>query len=206
MIQELSGTEKATLLLSILGPQKAARILRHLPDDMANLLSARVATLPPPDPEVVNSIYAEISKKAIESSPIQAIESSVEEIKNEDVQVDDSDDDDLLDDLADEILTDDDIAVDNNESEIDSEADGHGESPIRLIPTKNIVKVLKNEKPRARNLFLMSIEDKKSDDVRTVLEIETGSDILGYQLIETPLLKEVQEIVVREVIKKAEVL
>lgn len=211
MISGLSGIEKATLLLSILGPQKASRILRFLPDDMANLLSSKVATLPPPDPEVISALYSEISNRSIsavaEKTAIPAkpdeqpvVEEIVEETEEEETE---EEEEQLLDDLADEILADEE---DESEVLISSEEKNYDKDSILLVSTKKIVNVLKEEKNRINNLFLLSIDSNKSEDIKTVFEMETGRDLSLSEVIEVPILARTREVVVKEVVKKAEMI
>ena len=67
-MKHLSGKEKATILLSILGPQRSARLLRKLPDEVSELVAARVATLPPPTGEMVQVLLSELSGNLLTSS------------------------------------------------------------------------------------------------------------------------------------------
>jgi len=55
----LSGREKATILLSILGADASSKILDYLPDDMADMLASGVNNLPKPSPEMLTSIMNE---------------------------------------------------------------------------------------------------------------------------------------------------
>ena len=58
----LTGREKATIFLSILGAEAAEKILRYLPEDLADLLASGVNQLPQPSPdnlqEVVNDFQS----------------------------------------------------------------------------------------------------------------------------------------------------
>ena len=55
----LSGREKATIFLSILGAEAAGSILRYLPDEMADLIAAGVNHLPTPSPDALNEVMQE---------------------------------------------------------------------------------------------------------------------------------------------------
>ena len=55
----LSGREKATILLSMLGADLSASILDHLPDDMADLLAQGVNNLPKPSPDTITRVLTE---------------------------------------------------------------------------------------------------------------------------------------------------
>ena len=55
----LSGREKATILLSILGADVSTRVIGFLPDDMADLLVSGVNDLPKPSPESISVVINE---------------------------------------------------------------------------------------------------------------------------------------------------
>jgi len=55
----LSGREKATILLSILGADASQRIIEYLPDDMADLLVSGVNNLPKPSPDMLSAVITE---------------------------------------------------------------------------------------------------------------------------------------------------
>ncbi|MFH1541842.1 MAG: hypothetical protein ABIE84_01985 [bacterium] len=55
----LSGREKATIFLSILGAETSSRILRYLPDELADLIAAGINHLPSPSPEALDEVMAE---------------------------------------------------------------------------------------------------------------------------------------------------
>ncbi len=55
----LSGREKATILLSILGADVSTRIIKFLPADMADLLVSGVNELPKPSPESISAVMNE---------------------------------------------------------------------------------------------------------------------------------------------------
>lgn len=65
----LSGKEKATLLLAIIGPQRAAQLLRRLPEEVADLLAAKVATLPQPSEDQISFLWGELSRNMLEAPP-----------------------------------------------------------------------------------------------------------------------------------------
>jgi flagellar motor switch protein FliG len=58
----LSGREKATILLSILGADVSTRVIRFLPDDMADLLVSGVNDLPKPSPEAISVVINEFRR------------------------------------------------------------------------------------------------------------------------------------------------
>lgn len=55
----LSGREKATIFLSILGAEVSARVLRYLPNELADLIAAGVNHLPTPSPEALYEVLDE---------------------------------------------------------------------------------------------------------------------------------------------------
>jgi flagellar motor switch protein FliG len=68
----LSGREKATILLSMLGADASAKVLKYLPEDMADLLVSGVNDLPKPSPDVLSEIFSEFREfVAPSSAPVQ---------------------------------------------------------------------------------------------------------------------------------------
>ena len=55
----LTGREKATILLSIIGAETASRVLRYLPNELADLIAAGINHLPTPSPEVLTEVMRE---------------------------------------------------------------------------------------------------------------------------------------------------
>ena len=55
----LTGREKATIFLSILGAETSARVLRYLPDELADLIAAGINHLPAPSPDALSEVLAE---------------------------------------------------------------------------------------------------------------------------------------------------
>lgn len=55
----LTGREKATIFLSILGAETASRVLRYLPDELADLIAAGINHLPTPSPEALSEVLGE---------------------------------------------------------------------------------------------------------------------------------------------------
>jgi len=55
----LTGREKATIFLSILGAETSARVLRYLPDELADLIAAGINHLPTPSPDVLSEVLSE---------------------------------------------------------------------------------------------------------------------------------------------------
>jgi flagellar motor switch protein FliG len=57
----LSGREKATIFLSILGADVSTRILRYLPNELAQLIVSGLNRLPSPSPEALTEVLNEFS-------------------------------------------------------------------------------------------------------------------------------------------------
>src|SRR3989339_1610700 len=52
----LSGREKATIFLSLLGTEAASRVLRYLPGELADIIATGINQLPSPSPEALNEV------------------------------------------------------------------------------------------------------------------------------------------------------
>lgn len=52
----LTGREKATIFLSILGAETSARVLRYLPEELADLIASGINHLPSPSPEALSEV------------------------------------------------------------------------------------------------------------------------------------------------------
>ncbi|MDD5382851.1 MAG: hypothetical protein PHH60_04265 [Candidatus Margulisbacteria bacterium] len=57
----LTGREKATIFLSILGADNSSRVLRYLPDELADLIASGINHLPSPSPEALSEVLGEFS-------------------------------------------------------------------------------------------------------------------------------------------------
>jgi flagellar motor switch protein FliG len=55
----LTGREKATIFLSILGADVSSRVLRYLPDELADLIAAGINHLPSPSPDALAEVLGE---------------------------------------------------------------------------------------------------------------------------------------------------
>ena len=55
----LTGREKATIFLSILGADVSARVLRYLPEEIADLIAAGINHLPSPSPQALSEVLDE---------------------------------------------------------------------------------------------------------------------------------------------------
>lgn len=55
----LTGREKATIFLSILGADVSGRVLRYLPDELADLIAAGINHLPSPSTEALSEVLDE---------------------------------------------------------------------------------------------------------------------------------------------------
>ncbi|MCX5750695.1 MAG: hypothetical protein NT099_03355 [Candidatus Saganbacteria bacterium] len=70
----LSGREKATIFLSILGAEASAKILRYLPDEVADLIASGVNHLPSPSPDALNFVLEEFGDYMALPKPAQTFE------------------------------------------------------------------------------------------------------------------------------------
>lgn len=57
----LSGREKATILLSLLGADLAEKILSYLPEDLADLITSGINSLPTPSSDAIKSVLDEFA-------------------------------------------------------------------------------------------------------------------------------------------------
>jgi len=57
----LSGREKATILLSLLGSELAERILSFLPEDLADLITGGINRLPTPSSDAIKTVLDEFA-------------------------------------------------------------------------------------------------------------------------------------------------
>jgi len=57
----LTGREKATILLSLLGADLSAQIMRSLPPDMADMIASGIHHLPNPSSDVISSVLEEFA-------------------------------------------------------------------------------------------------------------------------------------------------
>lgn len=60
-IMVLTGREKATILLSLLGSELSSQILQNLPEEFADLIAAGVNNLPTPSSNVIASVLDEFA-------------------------------------------------------------------------------------------------------------------------------------------------
>lgn len=70
----LTGREKATIFLSILGADTAARVLRYLPEELADLIAAGINHLPTPSPEALSEVMGEFKSYLSLPEPTRAAE------------------------------------------------------------------------------------------------------------------------------------
>lgn len=66
----LSGREKATIFLSILGSDTASRILRYLPEELADVIATSINHLPTPTPDALGAVLSEF-KSALALRPAE---------------------------------------------------------------------------------------------------------------------------------------
>lgn len=57
----LTGREKATILLSLLGADLSAQILKSMPSDMADMIASGINELPNPSSDVISSVLEEFA-------------------------------------------------------------------------------------------------------------------------------------------------
>lgn len=55
----LSGREKATIFLSILGSDTSSAILRYLPPELSDLIASSLSQLPTPTPEALGEVFSD---------------------------------------------------------------------------------------------------------------------------------------------------
>ena len=58
-MMQLTGREKATIFLSILGTETSSRILRYLPEELADLIASSINHLPTPTPEALGEVLSD---------------------------------------------------------------------------------------------------------------------------------------------------
>ncbi len=56
---KLTGREKATILLSLLGSELSSTLIRNLPEEMADMIAQGINHLPNPSAEVISSVLDE---------------------------------------------------------------------------------------------------------------------------------------------------
>lgn len=57
----LTGRQKATILLSLLGAEVSTEILKFLPEDLSDAITSGMNNLPAPSPELISSVLEEFS-------------------------------------------------------------------------------------------------------------------------------------------------
>lgn len=72
----LTGREKATIFLSILGAETSAKVLRLLPEELADLIAEGINHLPAPSPEAIFTVLKELKSSLTlpKSSPQPILE------------------------------------------------------------------------------------------------------------------------------------
>jgi len=66
----ITGREKATIFLSILGSDTAARILRYLPEELADVIATSINHLPTPTPDALGAVLKEFKSGLALRAPI----------------------------------------------------------------------------------------------------------------------------------------
>lgn len=85
---DLTGREKATLLLAIIGPQKASQVLRRLPEEVSDILASRIASLPQPSQEQVSFMWSELSRNILAAPKIFQALPTPEKVESVEIPVD----------------------------------------------------------------------------------------------------------------------
>lgn len=75
---KLSGREKATIFLSILGSETSGAILKYLPEDLADLIASSVNNLPTPTPEALGAIFSDFKSYVALPQPTSTEEAAYE--------------------------------------------------------------------------------------------------------------------------------
>ncbi len=81
----LTGKEKATIFLSILGGDTSSAILKYLPPEMGDIIAASINHLPTPTPEALGEIFQDFNSffalppASVTQSPSVDISSSIQE-------------------------------------------------------------------------------------------------------------------------------
>ena len=75
----LTGREKATIFLSILGADVSSRVLRYLPEELADLIAAGINHLPSPSPDALAEVIQEYNGFLALPSPAEASAQTVYE-------------------------------------------------------------------------------------------------------------------------------
>lgn len=57
----LTGRQKATILLSLLGTEISSEILKFLPEDLSDAITSGMSSLPAPSPELISTVLEEFS-------------------------------------------------------------------------------------------------------------------------------------------------
>lgn len=171
----IKGKEKATIFLSIIGPQKAARLLRQLPEDVSNLLAAKVATLSPPSPKVVSSLLDEMSSNLLPAPQ----EEEVKEIE------DNAEKEEIVSNVEDIKLQ-----IKNND--------------FSNVSAATIADIIKNENVRIINMVLNLVGDDKSNEVKSILELNRKQKLEIKELEPSPILDEIKDIILDKIIQNIE--
>ncbi len=69
---KLSGREKATIFLSILGSDTSSAILRYLPPELSDLIASSINNLPTPTPEALGEVFTDFKSYVALPPPVRA--------------------------------------------------------------------------------------------------------------------------------------
>ncbi len=80
----LTGRQKATILLSLLGPELSGLILKFLPEDLQDAITSGMNSLPAPSPELISSVIKELSgfmalPSAVQETPVTTKQNNISE-------------------------------------------------------------------------------------------------------------------------------
>jgi len=67
----LSGREKATIFLSILGSETSSAILRYLPPELSDLIASSLSQLPTPTPEALGEVFGDFKSYVALPAPMR---------------------------------------------------------------------------------------------------------------------------------------
>lgn len=174
----MTGKEKAAVLLSILGPQKAARILRKLPDDISNSVAARVATLPVPAGDQIRSLLGELSQNLL-PAPANMAAAGDKPGKRSTAKA------------QPEI------------SKVDLEKLPL-EERLNYIHPKKVVEIIKLEPPRIQNFVLSILNEDRAKEVGTLLNINRKVKLDRISIDALPIQDDFKSIIITRILAAIE--
>ncbi|HCY35856.1 MAG: hypothetical protein DKM50_04560 [Candidatus Margulisiibacteriota bacterium] len=173
---KISGREKATILLSIIGHQKAAQLLRRLPEEVSNLLAARVAELPKPSSNQIAFLLSELSTNVLEA-PKDVMSISSSQIKE----------------------TPADITESSQSIQI-----GSSEERLLSLPPMKLVNRLKNEKFRIQRYILSILPEGKANDILTILDYNKKRAVTNFVIEQFEFSEEIKPVIIEAILSSNE--